>query len=86
MDITTVLIPLPLYYNADSIGHRSLVEDSKFLDTARELARQFGGGAVWKTPPEAAPQGFWWDRGLVERDVLPLSNWTSQIRRPIGHG
>src|SRR2546427_6147326 len=71
MHITTVLIPLPLFYNEDSSGQRTSIEDSKFVETAMELVSHFQeGGALWKRPPEAAPHGFWWDRGIVERDVL----------------
>jgi len=47
------------------------VEDEKFLDTADELAEQFGGGTlfIFRHDP---PRGFWWDEGVVERDVLAL--------------
>lgn len=40
----TVLLRLPVFYNADAAGYRAPVEDEKFLDTADELARRFGGG------------------------------------------
>ena len=67
----TVLLRLPLFYNADASGHREPVEDEKFLDTADEVARQFGGGTlfVFRHDP---PRGFWWDAGIVDRDVLAL--------------
>ncbi len=67
----TVLLRLPLFYNPDASGHRHPVEDGKFLDTADEIARQFGGGTafVFRHDP---PRGFWWDEGFVDRDVLAL--------------
>ena len=67
----TVLLRLPLFYNPDASGYRNPVEDGKFLDTADEIARQFGGGTlfVFRHDP---PRGFWWDEGFVDRDVLAL--------------
>lgn len=67
----TVLLRLPLFYNPDASGHREPVEDDKFLDTADEIARQFGGGTlfVFRHDP---PRGFWWDEGIVDQDVLAL--------------
>ena len=67
----TVLLRLPLFYNPDAAGHRNPIEDDKFLDTADELARRFGGGTlfIFRDNP---PQGFWWDEGIVDRDVLAL--------------
>lgn len=67
----TVLLRLPLFYNPDTSGHREPVEEVKFLDTAEEVARQFGGGTlfVFRHDP---PRGFWWDEGFVDRDVLAL--------------
>lgn len=67
----TVLLRLPLLYNPDAFGHREHVEEEKFLDTADEIARQFGGGTlfVFRHDP---PRGFWWDEGFVDRDVLAV--------------
>ena len=67
----TVLLRLPVFYNPDAAGRRAPVEDDKFLDTADELARRFGGGTlfVFRHDP---PRGFWWDEGIVDRDVLAL--------------
>ena len=67
----TVLLRLPLFYNPDASGRREPVEDEKFLDTADEVARQFGGGTlfVFRHDP---PRGFWWDEDFVDRDVLGL--------------
>lgn len=67
----TVLLRFPLFYNPDASGHRDPVGDEKFLDTADEIARQFGGGTlfVFRHDP---PRGFWWDEGFVDRDVLAL--------------
>jgi hypothetical protein len=60
-----------VFYNPDATGHRASVEDDKFLDTADELARRFGGGTlfIFRHDP---PRGFWWDQGIVDRDVLAL--------------
>ena len=66
----TVLFRLPMFYNPDA-GRRAPVEDEKFLETADELARRFGGGTlfVFRHDP---PRGFWWEEGIVDRDVLAL--------------
>ena len=44
---------------------------TSFLGTADELARRFGGGTlfIFRHDP---PRGFWWDQGVVDRDVLAL--------------
>ena len=67
----TVLLRFPVFYNPDAAGYRASVEDDKFLDTADELARRFGGGTlfIFRHDP---PRGFWWDQGVVDRDVLAL--------------
>jgi hypothetical protein len=67
----TVLLRLPLFYNPDARGHRGPIEDDKFLETANEIARRFGGGTlfVFRHDP---PRGFWWDQGIIDRDVLAL--------------
>ncbi len=67
----TVLLRLPVFYNPDAAGSRAPVEDEKFLDTADELARRFGGGTlfIFRHDP---PRGFWWDQAVVDRDVLAL--------------
>ena len=66
-----VLLRLPVLYNADATGHRASVKDEKFLETADDLVRRFGGGTlfVFRHDP---PRGFWWDQGVVDRDVLAL--------------
>jgi len=67
----TVLLRLPVFDNPDAAGYRASIEDDKFLDTADELARRFGGGTlfIFRHDP---PRGFWWDQGVVDRDVLAL--------------
>jgi len=67
----TVLLRLPLFYNPDATGARAPVEETKFLDTADELAARFGGGTLFLFRHDA-PRGFWWDQGLLDRDVLAL--------------
>ena len=67
----TVLLRLPLFYNPDAAGQRAPVEDEKFRDTAHEMAQQFGGGTLFIFRHDV-PRGFWWDQGIVDRDVLAL--------------
>ena len=67
----TVLLRLPVFYNPDAEGHRAPIEDEKFLETAHELARRFGGGTLFLFRRDP-PQGFWWDEGVLDRDVLAL--------------
>ena len=67
----TVLLRLPLFYNPDAADRRAPVEDDKFRDTAEDLARRFGGGTLFVFRNEP-PRGFWWDQGVLDRDVLVL--------------
>jgi hypothetical protein len=67
----TVLLRLPLYYNPDPTGAREPVEEEKFVETAADLARRFGGGTLFVFRHEP-PRGFWWDQGIVDQDVLAL--------------
>jgi hypothetical protein len=69
--LVTVLLRLPLYYNPDAAGQREAVEDETFMRTAHEIAQRFGGGTLF-TFRHDEPKGFWWDRGLVDRDTLAL--------------
>ncbi len=69
--LVTVLLRLPLFYNPDAQGSRAPVEDEKFMQTAEEIAQQFGGGTLFVFRHED-PRGFWWDRGVVDRDTLAL--------------
>jgi len=70
--IVTVLILLPVYYNPDERGHRQPVEDEKFTQTAEEIAIGRQEGGTLHIFREGSPQGFWWDRGIVARDVLAI--------------
>ena len=54
----TVLLRLPLFYNPEATQGRVPVEDEKFLETAGELAQQFGGGTLFMFRHDA-PRGFW---------------------------
>lgn len=67
----TVLLRLPLFYNPDAQGRREPVEDERFMRTAEEIAQQFGGGTLFVFRHDD-PRGFWWDRGVVDRDTLAL--------------
>jgi hypothetical protein len=67
----TVLLRLPLFYNPDATGTRAPVEEAKFLETADDLAQRFGGGTLFVFQQDT-PRGFWWDQGIVDRDVLAL--------------
>lgn len=71
--VITVLIPLPLEYNPDKYGRRQLVEDAKFERTANEVAKHFqGGGAIWRSRRGQTMSGFWWNKGVVDRDTNAL--------------
>ena len=69
--VVTLLIHLPVFYNPDRRGRRRPIEDEKFCLTAKEVAAQFGGGFLHRFPGGEA-QGFWWNKGIVDRDVLAL--------------
>jgi len=43
----TVLMRLPVFYNPDAQGYRAPIEDDKFIETADEIARRFGGGTLF---------------------------------------
>jgi len=45
--------------------------DETFMRTAHGIAQRFGGGTLF-TFRHDEPKGFWWDRGLVDRDTLAL--------------
>ncbi len=70
--VVTVLIPLPLFYDPDERGHRESIEDEKFVRTAEEIAIGLQEGGTLHIFREGSPQGFWWDRGFVSRDVLAI--------------
>ena len=75
MEIMTVLIPLPRYYNRDASGMRREVEDEKFIETAEEIAKVFeGGGTIRKYDDDDKQRGFWWNKGIIEWDVLARGN------------
>src|SRR5437867_10204600 len=65
----TVLIPLPLTYNPDARGRRRPIETRKFDQTMRQIAEHFGGGVLWRFPNDP-PNGFWWNKGHLSRDIL----------------
>jgi len=44
----------------------------KFCLTAEEVARQFHGGGTLHAFPGGEARGFWWNKGIVDRDVLAL--------------
>jgi hypothetical protein len=69
--LVTVLLRLPLFYNPDGQARREPIEDEQFIRTAEEIAQQFGGGTLFMFRHED-PRGFWWDRGVVDRDTLAL--------------
>lgn len=72
VDVVTALVPLPRYYNPDEQGNRRRVEESKFTQTADEIARAFQEGGTLHLPPEGSLKGFWWKKGIVDTDVLAL--------------
>src|SRR5262245_31743940 len=69
--IITALIHLPLFYNADESGVRSVIEDEKFALTSIELTGEFGG-CLLHLYRDSAPQGFWWQEGIVYGDDIAL--------------
>jgi len=70
--LVTVLIPLPIFYNVDALGVRRPVEDEKFIVSADEIAREWEAGGTLRVFRDGNPRGFWWDKGIVHRDVLAL--------------
>ena len=69
--IITALIHLPLFYNPQEQGTREPVEEEKFVVTAEEISKEFGGGLL-HLYREAPPKGFWWSRNIVQRDDIVL--------------
>ncbi len=67
----TILVMLPVFYNADAQGVRKPIEDEKFEMTMQEIARRFGGGTLFRFS-EGNPKGYWWDRGFIDRDILAV--------------
>jgi len=70
--IVTVLIHLPVFHNPDRRRRRRRIEDEKFCLTAEEVAEQFHGGGTLHVFPHGEARGFWWNKGIVDRDVLAL--------------
>ncbi len=69
--VVTVLIPLPVYYNADERGVRKAIEDEKFVLTAEEISHRFGGGTLFRFADGQA-EGLWWNKGILHQDTLAL--------------
>jgi len=71
MEVMTVLIPLPRYYNPDASGARLAVEDEKLIQTAEEAAMAFeAGGELYKYDENDKRRGVWWNKGMLGWDVL----------------
>jgi len=70
--VVTVLILLPVHHNPDAAGRRDPVEDENFTTTAEEIAIAFQAGGTLHMRREGTVSGFWWDRGIVDRDVLAI--------------
>jgi hypothetical protein len=70
--VVSVLIPLPVFYNPDAQGVRRAVDDEKFMTTADEIAKEWEAGGTIRVFRDGNPRGFWWDKGIVDRDVLAL--------------
>lgn len=70
--VVTALIYLPVFYNPDRQGRRRPIEDAKFCLTADDVARQFQGGGTLHVFRSGEARGFWWNKGIVDRDVLAL--------------
>lgn len=61
---------MPTYYNPDAKGIRKPIEEWKFTRTAEEISKHFDAGAELQVFRRDKPRGFWWDRGLLAKDVL----------------
>lgn len=70
--VVTALVFLPVLYNPGPAGRREPIEDEKFILTCEELAQRFGGVTL-HYHPGGSPRGFWWDRGIVDQDVLAVA-------------
>ncbi len=70
-EIITTLIHLPLFYNPQGQGTRQPIEEEKFIVTAEEISKEFGGGFL-HLYRETPPKGFWWNRNIVQRDDMAL--------------
>lgn len=69
--MVTALIPLPLFYNPDKRGTCKPVEEGKFVRTGEEIAAKFGG-CCFHDRRHGEAIGFWWDKGIVYKDVHML--------------
>jgi hypothetical protein len=49
--LLTALIILPVKYNPNVQGIQKPIEDEKFIKTAEEIAKTFGGGTIHRYPP-----------------------------------
>ncbi|MGH9364065.1 MAG: hypothetical protein ACRD1B_02200 [Thermoanaerobaculia bacterium] len=58
------IIRLPVEYNPEGTGARRRIEDSKFIETAKEISEKFGGGTLFRWE-KGKPKGFWWDHGVL---------------------
>lgn len=67
----TVLIPLPTFYNPDAAGTRQMIEEDKFVSTAEDISKRFGGGMLHRFT-ERPPTGFWWNRGILSQDEMSV--------------
>jgi hypothetical protein len=70
-EVITVLVPLPLTYNPDARGRRCRIGEEKFQHTMTDIAKRFGGGVLWRFKNDP-PNGYWWSRGYLSKDVLGL--------------
>lgn len=67
--VVSVLIPLPIFYNADSQGVRRPVEDEKFIVSADEIARELEAGGILRVFRDGNPRV---ETLLVTRDDVTL--------------
>ena len=45
---------------------------AKYRKTMEEIAKQFGGGFLWRFPRRSRPKGYWWDRGYLHKDDMAV--------------
>lgn len=69
--IITALIHLPLFYNPQEQALPQPIEEEKFIMTAEEIAKEFGGGLLHRYP-DTPSKGFWWSRNIVQGEDIAL--------------
>lgn len=48
-----------------------MIEEDKFVSTAEDISKRFGGGMLHRFT-EQPPTGFWWSRGILSQDEMSV--------------